>query len=274
MYNLVTDGVRDFYARRPGAKRLVRREPLSGLADGVNVLFFTPSAPWLEDTLRIYVGNDMYGAGDLQLCDADGGLVQFYDAPATQPLADYTAIPLTTQQVIYYAWAGFELMESLWPRGLMLSVQSDTYSPATYESATIYLVGPTRLSGPVADPVCGSLTFSTSRLQRALLAHCIEMAYLDAMLYEASLTDVNFSERVGGARVDALGRPKNIATARQVAWQSLRNAVLAAMDEAQPNGEHYGLNTVPQHTAEYEQVWQWKSDGTSLVARGVNWGGL
>ncbi len=270
LYDLVVDGVNDFYARRPGAKRLVRREPLSGIVDGVNKTFLTAHPTWLQASLKVYVETDMYSAGDLALVDAEGGVVQFAAAPSVQPLADYTAVPLTTQQIVYYAWAGFTLMEHLWTRGLLLSSSATTYAQAAYDSAAIYVVS--RSGSAVADPTCGSLTFSTSPTQRAVLAQCIELAYLDSMLFEASLTDVNYRERLGGAAIETLGRPRNIALARNAAYSTLQNAIYAAMDEANPAGDHYGAITTPPHTDEYNTVWEWQSGTNGLIPRGIDWG--
>ncbi len=270
MYNLVTDGVTDFYARRPGAKRLVRREPLSGMVDGVNDTFLTPHPTWLADSLKVHVGTEVYGARDLAECDSDGGVIRFYGAPTVQPLADYTAVPLTTQQVVYYAWAGFALMELMWTRGLSLSASDTAFVQAAYDSPAIYVVQ--RRDSVVLDPLCGTFTFSTSPRQRAVLAQCIELAYLDAMLYEASLTDVNYRERMGGAGIDASSRPRNIASARQVAADQLRNALYAAMDEANPTGDHYGAIALPPHTDEYRQIWEWQSGDSGMMPRGLDWG--
>lgn len=262
MYDLAVDGASDFYVRRPGAKRLIRREPLVGIADGLNLEFLTSHSPFLYASFYAHVGASLYNSSQVTL-DADGGVVTFAAAPTTPPTADYTAVPLTNRQVIYFAWAGFALLESMWSRGFLLSNSLASYQMASAEDDHIYIV--TQANGVVADPVCGSLTFSTSPRQRALLVRAIELAYLDSLAFESAASDLNIRERAGGIAVDALGRPKNLLALREAAYQEMWRILQTAMDEYYPDGDNYGALANVPHTSEYEQIWHWQTNGAGLV---------
>lgn len=268
-YDLATDGVKAFYQRRPGAQRLVRREPLSGLVDGTNRDFVTPHHPFLYDTFRAYLYGVQLDPGAFAAIDADGGVVQFNTAPLVQPLADYTAVPLTRRQAIYLAWAGFDLMESLWARGFALSSSDTAYVAATPDDDHAYVVTSPSV---FTDPPCGSLTFSTSRLQQALLARCIEAAYLDLLAYESAAGDLDIRERIGGIAISSSQRPKNLLAMKEQVGKDLVRALYAAMEEYYPDGEQYADYVARVHTNEYRDIWQWqtRTDAT-ITPRWLNW---
>ncbi len=272
MYNLTTDGVSAFFARHPEAKKLVRREPLSGLVDGSNKIFLTTHPTLLASSLKVYLNGVQLDESDIESTDADGGEIVLAAAPTTQPLASYTAVPVSSTQVVLYAWAGFELMQAMWDRGLRLSSDPAIFDPADYDSPAIYVVS---VNGSTCyDPVAGNLTLSTSNVQKQLLSRCMELAYLDAQLSISALSDVDFAERLGGARVNAMGRARNIKLARDNAWEEMDRALFAAMQEADPDGSNTVEFIAPRHTKEYETVWQWQSGSQlgTLVNRGINWG--
>lgn len=269
MYDLGVQGVNAFFQRRPGAKRLIPRAPLSGLTDGANKIFYSPHAPFLYSSFSAFMYGTAVVAGSFASVDADRGVITFNAAPLVQPLADYTAVPLTQRQIIYFCFAGFDLMESLYTRGLALSSSSSTYVQATPEDDHAYIcTSPATLS----DPTAGSLFFSTSRIQRQLLERCIEFAYLDSLSYESAAGDVNFRERMGGVAVDAIQRPKNLLAARDALWKDVVRAYYAALDEVDPTGEHYAQKISPVHTDEYKDVWQWQTNANGLVIpKWINW---
>ena len=273
LYDLVSDGNTDFFARRVGGKRQLRREPLSGLVDGANKVYLSTLFPLLASSIKVYLGTVLQTLTTHYTVDADLGTFTFVSAPSVQPSIEAVVVPLTSAQVTLYAWAGFHLMESLWFRNLLLSSNISTYAMATYTDAHIYVVqGPLTTGAAVADPVCGAATFSTSQTQRGLLSRCTELAYLDSMLYEASLSDVDFSERVGGARVGASRRPANIKAARDSAYQEVVNAVYAAMGESDDSMGFLGKGVLPTHSDEYSTIWQWQATGNiGSVAYTPSW---
>lgn len=255
-----------FYTRRPSAKRLVRREPLVGMADGSNVIFLTSQKPFLYDSLIVYAANLPLTPLTITNWDADGGVVQMYVAPTVGLTADYTAVPLTARQVIYIAWTGFELMQALWSRDLRLSSSNSTYVAASADDAHIYICSVT--DNVPTDPVTGSLTLSTSPRQKALLARCIEYAFLDAATQDAALSDIAIRERLGGIAIDPTRRTRNLVEAKQALWDELQHALRSAQDEVLSDGSQYVTDIVVPHTDEYKDVWQWQTgEGVGLLTR-------
>ncbi len=268
MYDLCVDGVFAFYQRRPGTKKLVRREPLVGIVDGVNTIFLTSHKPFLYDTLAVYTASPFIPAS-VYSADADGGVIRLALAPAGQAVADYTAVPLTNRQIIYFAWAGFDLMQSLWSRDLRLSSDANAYSAASADDTHIYICSVT--DNVPTDPVAGSLTFSTSTRQKALLARCIEFAFLDAAMQDAALSDVAVRERFGGIAIDPTRRTKNLVDAKAAQWEDLLRALYAAQDEAYgDNGDQYVVDIDVPHTRDYEWNWQWQYGNNLLFPLGSN----
>lgn len=266
MYDLCVDGVFAFYQRRPGTKKLVRREPLVGNPDGVNTIFLTSHKPFLYDSLVVYAASPFTPA-TIYSADADGGVIRLAQAPVGQVVADYTAVPLTNRQIIYFAWAGFDLMQSLWSRDLRLSNDDDSYVAAGADDAHIYICSVT--DDVPTDPVVGSLTFSTSIRQKALLARCIEFAFLDAAMQDAALSDVAIRERFGGIAIDPTRRTKNMLDAKAAQWEDLLRALHTAQDEAfGDSGDQYVTDVEVPHTRDYEWNWQWQYGNNLLFPLG------
>lgn len=267
MYDLAVDGVTDFYLRRPGGQRLVRLQPLVGVADGTNKVFQVANPPLLEASLHVYAPNTLIDLA-VTTIDADGGVVQLYAAPTMVPKASYTAVPVTTTQIKYFAWAGYQLMEALWSRGLMLSSNNAAYVQASPSDTHIYVVNLSTDGATVQDPVSGAnpdgtaRTFSTSQAQRNFLARCIEMAYIDSLMNEAAAGDLDIRERAGGIAINAARRPANLLAARSEFWTELMRSLYAAMDEYYPGGDHYGAYVEPPHSTEYEAIWRWQATDT------------
>lgn len=271
MYDLASDGVNDFFSRRVSAKRGYRRVPLIGIVDGTNRVFLVPHHPILSTDFDLYLGADLEAAAHYTL-DADKGVVTFGSAyaPSTQPTADYTAIAASTLQITYFAYAGFGLMEDLAPRGFQLSSSDTVYTPALPDDTYQYVTDADVAVGDVpTDPTTGTVVFSQSRAQREFLARCIELAYIDAMGVDASLSDLDVAERVGGTRINASHRSSNIALMRKTAYQNVMRALYAALDEWYTDGRHYGSFVEPSHSDLYEQVYHWQlrdsGDGRSIL---------
>lgn len=267
MYDLCVDGVMAWYQRRPSSKRLVRREPLVGVVNGTNTIFLTSHRPFLYESLAIYTADAPFVPATVYSADADGGVIRLSYAPDVQAVADYTAVPLSTRQVIYFAWAGFDLMQALWPRDLRLSNDETQYLAASPDDTHIYICSASG-DGLPTDPVTGSLTLATSARQRAFLARCIEYAFLEAASVDAALADVAIRERFGGIAVDPTRRTRNILDAKKDLWEDLLRALLSAQDEVYPDGEQYVADVNVQHTEFYEKVFQWQYGDNLFVARG------
>ena len=262
MYDLVSDAFDDYYARRVGGKRKLRREPLSGILDGANVVFMAPLFPILASP-KVYLGTTLLTVTTDYSVDTDSGVFTFVNPPNVQPSADITVVPLTSSEIALYAWAGFNLMEAEWHRGYLLSSSSSVYAMAAYDSSHIYVVDGGVITGQaVSDPVTGASTFSASQTQRQVIARCTELAYLDSLLYEASLSDVDFAERVGGARVNASRRPTNIKQSRDVAMKQVEDSIMAAMMESDPSLTFLGARRSAPRSTEYSAIWAWEDTGS------------
>lgn len=254
LYDICVDGINAFYARRPSAQQLVRREPLIGATDGANTLFLTAHKPLLYDSVAVYASNNPWTPVPLLRLDADGGVIGLATPTLSAITADYTRIPLPASKIAQVALAGFDLMQSLWARDFSLSSDNTTYTQAVGSEPHLYIVSGTT----VDDPTCGTLTFSASAKQRGLLARCIDVAFLDMALADAALMDVVIRERMGGISVDPSRRAQNLALAREALWGELTRALFAAQEEV--GGENMGIASVaPVHTVEYERVYHWQN---------------
>lgn len=256
MFDLVTSGVEAFFDRRPDAKKLVRREPLVGVVDGTNRVFLIPHAPILYASALFRSVADPLTSLAYTSLDADGGEVILAVAPTGQVTYSATAVPVTVAQATLYAWAGFQLMERLWSRDFRLSSNASVYAQAVSSDSHIYVC---TVDGTTpSDPVCGSLTFSTSPLELAFYGLCVEMAYLDSLMTGSAMRDLDIRERAGGIAVNAIRRPENLLKVRQAMQEDLLRAWRAAMDEYYPDGDHYIDMVDVIHTTYYDQNMHWQ----------------
>jgi len=271
VYDIVTNGIADFLARRPGLSRAMRRQPLAGLVDGSNKIFLCPLYPILSTGLKVYLDTTLQTLTTHYTVDTASGTITFVSAPSVQPTADYTAIQLSDQQIVYYTWAGAMLMEALWSRKYALSSSNTAYAFASPTDAHIYLCqGPLAAGAVPVDPVIGTLTFSTSQVQRGWLSRCAELAYVDSMMVESALSDINVRERVGGVAITTDHRSANIRQAREALWNEVVSAMYAALDEFDSTGAHYGKIATPMHTEYYTDNWNWQNNSGILVPSGIN----
>ena len=262
MYDLVANAAVDFFMRVPGLTRFMRRQPLSGLIDGTNKIFMLPMYP-VQSPISLYLGTTLQTLTTHYTLDTTTGIVTFVTAPTVQPTADYTALQLTTQQTNYFAWAAFQLMESMTSRGYALSSSNSAYAMAVPTSTNIYLCqGPIATGAVPTDPIVGTVNFSTSILSRSWLAICMQACYLEAMGVQASLSDINFTERVGGVRINTDHRARSIRDAREQMNNLLRDAMFAALDEMYSDGRHYGGHASFPHTQMYTDMFQWQQNAT------------
>lgn len=241
-YDLIVEGVRDF-ARldRVLAQRKIARDPLSGVVDGSNKVFYTNYSPILTSgSLIVYSSGSQVGG----MADFDTGEVTLTVVPATQPLATYTFIPHTLSQQVSFLIAGFYLMEGRWARGWKLV---DVAGVAADEnSANVYVD-----DGGGGDPLSG-----VSAQIGAFMA-CCRYSYIMLNLTGAAVTDFNWRETVRGMSVDKSRRPQNLAEALKLAEAEM----LAALETAQNlyyAGEQFGAYVGNPMTLEYVEQLEWQ----------------
>jgi hypothetical protein len=219
-------------------------------------------------TIAIYLGTSLL-AGTAYTLDTNTGRVTFLSAPTVQPIADYTAIQIPTQQIVNYCWAGFMIAQSLYSRNFVLSKSETAYAPAAPTDTKILVCqGPVSTGEVPVDPLCGTQRFSVSILQKAFLDHCSEYAYLDSMSVEAALSDVDITERVGGIKIQTSHRAQNIMRVKQTLWDSLISSMYSALDEWDPSGRHYGGNAAEIRTQFYTTTLNWQSNQGLLAPVG------
>ena len=253
-FDLATDGVTLFQRVEPVlVKRKVARDPLSGLVDGANQVFYTSYAPILTSgSLSVFTSGSLVGG----TVDYETGEVTLAAAPSVQPAATYTFTPFTTSAQLSFLIAGFHLMETRWPRGWKLVDAGGVAADET--SAAVRVVD----SGG-ADPACGTLTFSTSQAQIGFFFACLRLAYLLTRLTGASVDDFMWRETLRGMTVDKTRRPSNISLAIDQARKEVEGALERAQDEYYTNGEHLGGYVGSPMSIEYVEGLEWQTDAES-----------
>jgi len=174
-------------------ERVVVREPLEGLFDGSNMVFYTAERPISSTGITVYDNSGTeYSSGSYTVDSYEFGTVRFtVTAPSTAYYISYTAQNLTDTQLTGIVENGFDKMEQEYNRNWYIT--SDSIS----SSATV-----------VTDPdVGGGLTFSVSRLNVSFYLLCCEWALVLALQQFAASNYFQYREgRSGGVRVD---RTKN-----------------------------------------------------------------
>lgn len=193
-FELWTDGllVVDRFGRL-FSKRSIARDPLSGVVDGVNTIFYANYYPILSSgSMAVYVGGNTATAASTYTVDYDAGCFTFSPAPVSQPQASYTFAKYTESIMRSVMVAGFDEMEGRWFRGLFLSSTLNSVTPITESSSTAYLVNS---SG--SDPTIGAITWSQSRAQIDFYAKCTQLAFYRSLAGEHALSDFIWKEAAG-----------------------------------------------------------------------------
>lgn len=223
-FNLWTDGVTliDRVARLFN-KHQIARDPLSGVVDGVNTVFYANYPPMLSTgSLGVYYGATTVPASAYSV-DFDAGTIFFSDdPPVVQPTASYTTVKYTNATIRSLLVAGFDEMEGWWYRGWALSDVLSSVNPITEDSAYAYIVNSTG-----SDPTIGSVTFSTSRAQLNLYTKCTQLAFYRTLMGEHALSDFIWKE-AQGAQIDKSMTVKNLKSA----YEATKDALLAALEQA------------------------------------------
>jgi hypothetical protein len=247
-FELWTDGVRlvDRFIRLFD-KRPVGRDPLSGIVDGSNTIFYSNYQPILSSgSVGLYTsGSLVFVQNTDYTLDYDAGMFNFTNAPSVQPTASYVTAKFSDYQIKSILVAGFDEMEGRWHRNYSLSLTTDAgVVPITEDSATAYI---TDSSG--SDPVIGSITFSQSRTQLNLYAKCVQYAYLTSLQTDSSLNGLIWRE-AQGLSVDKSKVPQNL----ELALKRLDADILKALNTAQLELHGTGVwggTITPPHTRDF-----------------------
>jgi hypothetical protein len=222
----------------------IARDPLSGIVDSSNTVFYSTYRPILSSgSVGVRVSGSLTSAYTLE---AEQGCFIFTSAPAAQPVADYTIAAYPDRVIRSVIVAGFDEMELQWFRGLALSETQGTGQLilAGESSANAYVVNS---SG--SDPPVGSVFFSTSWAQRALLGACIQLAYVKLLIGEHAMSSFVWAE-AQGLKVDKSMIAKNLLAFKDNLEKSLAKKLEQAQQEFYGAG-NFGTFIADPHTKEY-----------------------
>lgn len=243
------------------AQRKIARDPLAGLVNGANKVFYTNFWPMLSSgssPIVLYDGaSPAVGGGT---ADYDTGEVVLANVPTSQPLATYTFTPYTGTQVIRFLINGFVEMESRWGRGYKLV---DGSGAAADETSARILVAD---SNGLEPTITGNLTFSQSILQIGFLIACADYAYNVAVLGEAARTDHMVREGIRGMTVDKTKRPPNMEVALDRLDTKLSDTLYSAQLE-QLGTAVYGAFIAGPLTLDYLYNQEWQTSSKLLGTR-------
>lgn len=241
------------------AQRKIARDPLSGLVNGSNKIFYCNLFPLLSSgstPLVVYDGvNSVAGSADY-----DTGEITLTAAPAAQPLATYTYTPYTGTQVIRFLVSGLDEMESRWPRGYTLV---DALGQPANETSAQLLVANAQGQEPV---IAGDVTFSTSRVQPALLIACADYAYNVSVLGEAARTDHLVREGIRGMTIDKTKRPANMEVALDRLNKKVEDILFSAQREQMGSAAYGGFIASPL-TLDYLYNQEWQTSSKLMDTR-------
>lgn len=234
----------------------ISRDPLSGILDGNNKVFNTQYSPVLTSgSVGFYVNGSLVPG----TMDYNTGELTLTTAPSAQPFATYTFTPYTSFQTLQFLLRGFDEMETLWPRSWRVVDASGNYADET--SANLYVV-----DSAGNDPTVGSLLFSASRNQIALLMAASEYGFLKTRYYSAAGSDYMWRETVRGMTIDKQKRPENLKGAVEMARENLDRILAGAWIDA--GVASYGAFTANPATLDYMANYDWMTTALANDNRG------
>lgn len=237
------------------SQRNIGRDPLSGVVDSANKVFFTNYSPLLSSGSLVV--QDSSGSVLGGTANYNTGEVDLTNAPASQAYATYTFTPYTVNQQLGFLISGVYVMEGNWPRGL--KIVDATGAAADENSANIYLQ-----DAGGGDPLTG---------RPAQLAYYIEAcryAIVLAQLGDSASQDFQWREGARGMLVDKSKRPANMAQAAGIYEKRLQAVMRIAMDEwyRATGGQHLGAYIGSPMTGGYVNQLEWQTDSIQTNIRG------
>lgn len=261
MYDLAVRGYADFMGRTAmHSQQRVARDPLSGLVDGANTIFFTTYAPLMTSgSLAVRVGNTLVGG----TADYDTGEIALSTPPTQQPAATYTHTPYTTRQAIQILISGFRKMEMVYSRGWRLV--DALGNTATEDSLNLYVV-----SSSGSSPVCGGgVLFENSPLHVGFYQLCVLSVLAETEGIASAIGDFDLRES-RGMSVDKSRRPSNLRRAVAEIDDMIDTALVQVMDDYETGGDHFGGAVHDPHTAMYLAGYEWQTDARSGYSYAVS----
>lgn len=198
-------------------ERALTREPLEGLVDASNKVFYLAHFPVSTTGLAIYdASGTLISSGSYTVESYETGVVSFTTAPSEQYTASYTAQSLTDTELTNVVKNGFDKMEAEYNRNWYIT--SDSISSS---------------SSSVVDPVIGSYTFGTSRLQVKLYLLCCEYELVKARAKYAAAYHMKYREsRSGGVQIDRTQSADQLMALLKIIQKDIDDAVIACANQA------------------------------------------
>ncbi len=203
-------------------ERALTREPLEGLVDAVNKIFYLAHFPISSSgSLAIYnASGTVISSGSYSVESYETGVVSFTTAPGEQYTASYTTQALTDTELENVVKDGFDKMEAEYNRNWSL-VDS---GGETYVSSS---------SSSVVDPVTGSYTFGTSRLQVKLYLLCCDYELIKARAKYAAAYHMRYREsRTGGVQIDRTQSADQLMALLGIIQKDIQDVVTACASQA------------------------------------------
>jgi len=226
--------------------RYIARDPLSGVVDSSNTVFYSTYSPILTSGSTGVRISGTLQSGSAYTLEAEQGVFIFTSAPSAQPVADYTIAAYPDRVIRSILVAGFDEMELWWYRGLYLSEVQGTgqITLAHQDSSSAFIVNS---SG--SDPPIGDRFFSNSQAQLALYGRFVQLVFYRTLMGEHALSDFIWQE-AQGLRVDKSMTVRNL----QIVKDEIEKLLEKALEQAQVEfvgTAIYGGFIAPPHTREY-----------------------
>ena len=226
-------------------ERAVVREPLEGLPDGSNMVFYTAQRPISSTGITVYdnTGTE-YSSGSYTVDSYEFGTVRFtVSSPTSTYYISYTAQSLTDAQLTDIVKNGFDKMEQEYNRNWYIT--SDSIS----SNASV-----------VVDPTVGaSLTFSASRLHVSFYLLCCEWALAFALRKYAAFNYFRYREnRASGVQID---KSRNADQLKEI-MADLQQQIDAVVQQAanQADDSPWGSFVPGSHSDQWSNSWDWWTD--------------
>jgi len=231
-------------------ERGVVREPLEGLVDSSNKVFYTAQKPISATGITVYDNDgDTVSSGSYTVDSTEFGTIRLDTAPSALHYVSYTAQSLTDTMLTNIVKNGFDKMEQEYNRNWYITTNSISSS-----------------SSAVVDPVVGSYTFSASRLQIKLYLLCCEYELVYALWKYAAANFFKYREsRSAGVQVD---RTRSADQLKEV-LSALQGQIDDVIDSVanQAGDTPWGGWTPGSKSNAYLDGWDWFTD--SRQDRGV-----
>jgi len=226
-------------------ERVVVREPLEGLVDGSNAVFYTVQRPVSSTGITVYdnAGTE-FSSGSYTIDSYEFGTVRFTStAPTATYYISYTAQSLTDTQLTNIVKNGFDKMEQEYSRGWYITDSSISSS-----------------SSSVIDPtIGGGLTFSVSRLHVSFYLLCCEWALAFALRKYAAANYFRYREnRASGVQIDRSMNADQLKVIMDDLQEQITDVVVQVADQS--GDAPWGSFTPAGHSDQWSTGWDWWTD--------------